>query len=325
MAFVISYNDIVAAADRIKGAAIKTPFIENAALNDKVGGRVFLKVESLQHVGAFKFRGAYNRLSALSDDEKKKGVVAWSSGNHAQGIAAAAELLGIEATIVMPEDAPQMKVDNTRAYGASIRFYDRYTESREEIGRALSEETGATLVPSYDDPYIIAGQGTTGLELVAQAGEANVELDAVFVPCGGGGLCSGTALAVRSLKPDVKFYAVEPEDFDDTARSFASGKQEHIDPANKSICDALLSPYPGTMTLPIMREHVEQVLTISDDEARTAVKFAWEKLKLVIEPGGAAGLAALLAGKIDCKGKNIAVVLSGGNIDAGMFAECINS
>lgn len=325
MEFAVSFDDITAAAKRIEGLAVETPLLENALLNERVGGRVLLKAETLQRVGAFKFRGAYNRLSQLSDEEKKKGVVAWSSGNHAQGVAAAAGLLGIEATIIMPEDSPKIKVDNTKAYGATIRFYDRYTESREDIGYQMSRDTGATLVPSYDDPYIIAGQGTTGLELVAQAEAKGVDLDAVFVPCGGGGLTSGTSMAVRTQKPDTKFYAVEPEDFDDTARSFASGNQEKIDPTKKSICDSLLSPYPGELTLPIMRKYVDEVLTISDDEARTAVKYAWEKLKLVVEPGGAAGLAAVLAGKIDCKGKTIAVILSGGNVDAAMFEECLRS
>ena len=324
MEFAVSFDDITAAAGRIKGLAVETPLLENTLLNEQVGGRVLLKAETLQRVGAFKFRGAYNRLSQLSDEEKKKGVVAWSSGNHAQGVAAAAGILGIDATIIMPKDSPKIKVDNTRGYGATIHFYDRYSENREEIGYRMSRETGATLVPSYDDPHIIAGQGTTGLELVTQADALGVELDAVFVPCGGGGLCAGTSMAVRTQKPAVKFYAVEPEDFDDTARSFASGKQERIDPTKKSICDALLTAYPGDLTFPIMRKYVDQVLTISDDEARMAVKYAWEKLKLVVEPGGSAGLAAVLAGKLDCKGKTIAIVLSGGNVDSAMFEECLN-
>jgi len=324
MEFAVSFDDITAAAGRIKGHAVETPLLENALLNEHVGARVFLKAEVLQRVGAFKFRGAYNRLSQLNAEEKKRGVVAWSSGNHAQGVAAAAQILGIKATIIMPKDSPKIKVDNTRAYGATIRFYDRYTENREEIGHQMSNDTGATLVPSYDDPHIIAGQGTVGLELVQQASAKNVVLDAVFVPCGGGGLCSGTSMAVRTQKPDVKFYAVEPEGFDDTARSFTSGKQEHNDPQNKSICDALLSPYPGDLTFPIIQKYVDKVLTVSDDETRMAVRFAWEKLKLVVEPGGAVGLAALLAGTIDCKGQTVAVVLSGGNVDPAMFTDCLN-
>ncbi|MBL4639582.1 MAG: threonine/serine dehydratase [Kordiimonadaceae bacterium] len=323
MGLAVSYDDIVAAAKRIEGVAVKTPLIESPALNALVGGRVLLKAENLQRVGAFKFRGAFNRLSQLSDDEKAKGVVAWSSGNHAQGVAAAGQILDIKTTIIMPEDTPKMKLDNTRGYGASVTLYNRYTESREDIGRDLAAATGATIVPPYDDPHIVAGQGTVGLEIMAQAKEIGAEIDAVFVPCGGGGLTAGTSIAVCSQKPDTEIYTVEPEDFDDVARSFVSGKVENADMTNSSICDALLTPYACDLTFSFMQKYVTKGLTIRDDEAREAVQFSWEKLKLVVELGGAAALAAVMNGKIDCKGKTVAVILSGGNVDAEMFSACI--
>ena len=325
MGLAVSFDDIVAAAKRIEGVAVKTPLLENHALNALVGGRVLLKAENLQRVGAFKFRGAYNRLVQLTGAEREKGVVAWSSGNRAQGIAAAGQILGIKTTIVMPEDTPAMKMNNTKGYGATIRTYDRYSESREQIGYELSETTGAVLVPSYDDPHIVAGQGTVGYEIVQQAQELGAEIDAVFIPCGGGGLSSGTALGVCSQKPDTQIYTVEPEGFDDVAISLETGEIVHADLSNSSICDALLSPYASELTFSIMQKFVTKGLKISDDEARDAVKFAWENLKLVVEPGGAAALAAVLNGKIDCKGKTVAVILSGGNADAEMFASCIGS
>jgi len=320
---VISFDDIVSAAGRIDGVAVKTPILENMALNERSGGRVFIKPETMQHAGAFKFRGAYNRLVQLTAEERQKGVVAWSSGNHAQGVAAAAKLLGMKATIIMPEDAPTIKVDNTRAFGATIRFYDRYNESREEIGHAMAKEQGSTLVPSYDDPHIIAGQGTTGLEILEQVAAYDAQLQAVLIPCGGGGLCAGTSMAIRSQHPDIDVYSVEPESFNDTARSLVSGKQEHVAKGSKSICDALLAPFPGDMTFPINKEYITAGLSVSEAEVKQAVQFAWEKLKLVVEPGGVVALAALLSGKYDAKGKTIAVVLSGGNVDPDLFAECI--
>jgi threonine dehydratase len=321
---VICFEDIVAAASRIAGVAVKTPLIENMALNECAGGRVFIKPETLQHAGAFKFRGAYNRLLHLTKEERAKGVVAWSSGNHAQGVAAAAKLLGMKATIIMPEDAPVIKVENTRAFGASIRFYDRYTESREEIGHALAKEQGATLVPSYDDPHIIAGQGTVGLEICDQVSAVGASLQAVLIPCGGGGLCAGTSMAICPQHSNIEVYSVEPEEFDDTARSLVSGKQEHIEKGSKSICDALLAPFPGDMTFPINQEYITAGLSVSEPEVKQAMRFAWEKLKLVVEPGGAVALAALLSGKYNARGKNVAVVLSGGNVDPGLFTECIS-
>ncbi|PHR56130.1 MAG: pyridoxal-5'-phosphate-dependent protein [Robiginitomaculum sp.] len=323
MSLAVSFEDIVAAAKRIEGVAVKTPLLENAALNERVGGRVFLKPETLQHAGAFKFRGAYNRLVQLSDEERLKGVVAWSSGNHAQGIAAAAKRLGIRATIIMPEDAPRIKVENTKRLGAQIHFYDRQTESREDIGHEMAKQRGATLVPSYDDPHIIAGQGTVGLEILEQAAELYVDLDAVFIPCGGGGLCAGSSLAIRSQTSGTEVFLVEPEGFDDTTRSLVSGKQEQIDKNSVSICDALLAPFPGDMTFPINKTYVTAGISVGENDIRNAIQFAWEHLKLVVEPGGVVALAALLSGKYECVDKVMAVVLSGGNVDAELYSDCI--
>ncbi|MEM9897991.1 MAG: threonine/serine dehydratase, partial [Pseudomonadota bacterium] len=247
----ISIDDVKAAATRIKTHAVRTPLLENAALNERCGMRVFIKPENLQRTGSFKFRGAFNRLVQLSPDEKEGGVVAWSSGNHAQGVAAAAQILGIRAAIVMPEDAPKIKIENTRAYGAEVIFYDRYKESRERIGASLAEERGAVLVPSYDDPAIMAGQGTCGLEIAEDVDALGAEIDAALVCCGGGGLIAGSSLALQDKNPNTKVYSVEPAGFDDHARSLVSGQREKIDPDATSICDALLAPMPGDLTFAV--------------------------------------------------------------------------
>lgn len=244
--FAIAAADVEDAARVIAPAAILTPLLENAALNDRCGRRVLVKFEGAQHSGSFKFRGAYNRLARLNAAQRRAGVVAWSSGNHAQGVAFAARLLGIAATIVMPADAPAIKAANTRALGAEIVPYDRFTESREAIATALAAQRGAVLVPSFDDPFIMAGQGTIGLEIMEQAAELGVEVGQILVNCGGGGMVSGIATAVKARRPDVAIYAVEPEGFDDTARSLASGMRESVSPDARSICDALLSPSPGS-------------------------------------------------------------------------------
>jgi threonine dehydratase len=327
MSLAIEFDNIIAAAQRLQGAAVHTPLLENASLNKAVGCRVLIKPEILQHAGSFKFRGAYNRLSQLSAAEKLRGVVAWSSGNHAQGIAAAAKLLNINATIVMTKDAPQIKVQNTLAYGANIHFYDRYTESREEIGRALTEEKGATLVPSYDDPDIIAGQGTVGLELAQQAKAVNAIPQTVLIPCGGGGLCAGSAVAIKHLLPDSQVWAVEPQDFNDTQRSLASDEYQSNLPESRSICDALLAPTPGKLTFPINQQFLAGALAVDDEQVQQAVHFAWKHLKLVVEPGGAVALAALLAGKVKINNDSecIAVVLSGGNVDPEVFQQCLQN
>jgi threonine dehydratase len=320
-----TFADVKAAAKRLAGHVVETPLLESALLNDRVGGRLLVKAECLQCTGSFKFRGAYNRLSRLKGRQKKAGVVAFSSGNHAQGVAAAARLLGMPAVIVMPKDAPAIKLANTRAYGAKVVLYDRARESREEIARRLAAERGAVLVPSYDDPHIIAGQGTVGLELVAQARAAKAKLDAVIVPTGGGGLISGTALAIRALAPKAAIYSAEPETFDDTARSLAAGTRLKNQPDAKTICDALMLPSPGEMTFAINRRLLKGGLAVSDADALSAMKTAFGYLKVVVEPGGAVALAAVLTGAYDCRGKTVAVVCSGGNVDSGMFVRALKA
>lgn len=309
---------IEAAAERIAGVASVTPLLESAALNDRVGGRVLLKAECLQRTGSFKIRGAFNCLSQLSPAQRRNGVVAWSSGNHAQGVAEAARLLRIEATIVMPEDAPLQKLEATRRLGAKIRLYDRYGEDREAIGRDLAETAGAALVPSYDDYAVIAGQGTVGLELCRQADSLGARLDRVLICCGGGGLSAGIAIVAERLAPAAEIFAVEPVGFDDTARSLASGRRETVSPEARSVCDALLTPSPGRLTFPILKRRLAGALTVTDQEAVSAMRFAFEELHLVLEPGGAVALAALLAGRVDPTGVS-AVVLSGGNVSRDEF------
>ncbi|VAX06756.1 pyridoxal-phosphate dependent enzyme family protein [hydrothermal vent metagenome] len=320
-----SLQDIKDAAKRVKGVAVKTPLMESIPLSLRLGARVFIKPENLQRVGAFKFRGAYNRLCQLTPEEKSRGVVAFSSGNHAQGVAAAAKILGLKAIIVMPSDAPVMKRDNTIAYGAEVVEYDRETESRENIAKNIAAKYGSVIVPAFEDFHVICGQGTVGLEIMEQGMEMAAEFDQFFSPVGGGGLISGCATAIKSMRPATEIYGVEPEGFDDVKRSLAAGKIMSNSRHSGSVCDALLTHAPGPMTLSIMQKYVTSVLTINDAEALIAVKYAWEKLKLVVEPGGAAALAALLSGKIDVRGKTICLLLSGGNIDAATFERAIKT
>jgi threonine dehydratase len=315
--------DVRAAAQRLQGAVRRTPLLGGTSLDAACGARVLLKLEPLQHTGSFKARGAYNRLVQLSPSERAAGVVAFSSGNHAQGVAWSARRLGIHAAIVMPADAPQAKLDNTRALGAEVVTYDRERESREEIAARMAAERGATLVPSFDDPHIIAGQGTVGLEIMEQAAEAGLVPDDVIVCCSGGGLVSGCALAVKDLSPSSRVYTAEPEAFDDARRSLASGRRERNAPGGRSICDALLAPSPGELTFELMRRLVEGGLTVSDDEVRRAMAWAWRELKVVVEPGGAVALAALMAGRLESRGRTVAVVVSGGNVDAGLYCWAI--
>ena len=317
------YADVEAAAARLAGFATVTPLLEWAALNEKLGARVLLKPESLQRTGSFKFRGAYNRISQLTEAERRRGVLAYSSGNHAQGVAAAAALVGTLATIIMPGDAPAIKIDNTRGYGAEVVFYDRFNESRDAAAAPILARSGATLVRPYDDPDIIAGQGTCGREIAQQADALGARLDAVLICCGGGGLTAGCALALNRLSPGTEIYTVEPAAFDDTARSLASGKRQGNDPQARSFCDALLAKAPGEITFAINRRLVESGLTVTDEEVAAAMLYAFRTLKLVLEPGGAAALAAVLAGRLDLRGKTVAVVLSGGNVDPALFAEVI--
>jgi threonine dehydratase len=319
----VTFADIEAAAGRLEGLAVKTPLIESPALNARLGARVLLKPETLQHAGAFKFRGAMNRISQLSAEERARGVVACSSGNHAQGVALVARMLGAPAVIVMPADAPAMKVANTRGYGAEVIHYDRYSEDRDAITREISATRGMTIVWPFDDPDIVAGQGTVGLELVGQAKDLGATLDVVLTPVGGGGLAAGVSTAVKHLSPGAKVYGVEPSAFDDTARSMVSGHREKIDPAARSICDALQSPAPGAITFPINQRTLDAVLTVTDGQVAEAVRYAYTTLKLVVEPGGIVGLAALLAGELDVSGQTVGVVLSGGNIDPALFSRIL--
>lgn len=281
-----SIDDVRAAAARLKGQSVRTPLLENKALNERVGGRVLLKAETLQRTGSFKFRGAFNCISQIPEARRHGGVVAYSSGNHAQGVAAAAAALGMPAVIVMPADAPAIKVENTRGYGAEVVFYDRIRESREAIAGAIAAEREAILIKPYDDPNIIAGQGTCGLEICEEAQSLGVALDSQLVCCGGGGLTAGCALAFQALSPKTAIYTVEPEGYDDTKLSFAEGRPVPHGAAPGSICDALLAPQPGDMTFAVMRDRVNGGITVSDAEVKAAMRFAFRTLKLVVEPGG---------------------------------------
>jgi threonine dehydratase len=315
--------DIAAAAQRLAGIAVRTPLVNAPVLDERLGARVFLKAETLQRTGSFKFRGAYNKISQIPPERRAAGVVAYSSGNHAQGVAAAAKLLGIRATIVMPSDAPRLKRARTEALGAEVVAYDRNNEDRAGIAAKIVAERGATLVPPYDDPLIIAGQGTIGTEIVEDLAALGLAPEIVVIGASGGGLAAGVSLGVKARVPAAKFYTVEPEGFDDTARSFKSGKREANPRLSGSICDALMSNTPGELTFPITQALIGEGLVVSDAEVARAVRYAFEELKLAVEPGGVIGLAALLAGKLDVRGKVVVGVLSGGNIDAELFAKII--
>jgi len=318
-----SFPDIAAAADRLAGKAIMTPLLESQALNARAGGRILIKPETLQRTGSFKFRGAYNRISLIPAAERAAGVVAYSSGNHAQGVAAAAAIFDMPATIIMPADAPAIKIANTRGYGAKVVFYQRASEDREARAQAVMDELGATLVRPYDDPRVMAGQGTCGLEIARQAEQLGVQLDALLVCCGGGGLTSGCAIAFAEASPDTKVYAVEPEDFDDTRRSLEGGERVTNAPGHNSFCDALLSPTPGALTFPVNQRLLAGGIAVSDREVEAAMAYAFSILKLVVEPGGAVALAAVLAGKIDAHGKTLALTLTGGNVDPKTHAKAV--
>lgn len=317
------FDDVLAAAERLAGIVRRTPLLASTPLDELTGGRLLVKLESLQHTGSFKFRGAYNRLVQLDDDERRRGVVAFSSGNHAQGVAAAAKMLGVHATIVMPSDAPRAKIEGTRALGAETVPYDRDRESREEIAAGLAAKRGATLVPAFDDPHIIAGQGTVGLELMQQSGELGLAPDQVLIGCSGGGLASGSALAIRALSPTTEVLCVEPEGFDDTRRSLEAGHRQSNAPGKRTICDALMSPSPGVLNFALMRELLAGGVAVSDAEVESAMAWAFRHLRLVIEPGGAVALAAVLAGKLPLHGRTTALVVSGGNVDPATFAAAL--
>lgn len=317
---MIEVAAIEAAARRLDGIAVRTPLIRNDELDRIARGPVLVKTENLQAIGSFKIRGAYNLMSQLSAEEAARGVVAFSSGNHAQGVALAGRLLGIHAAIVMPEDAPRAKIENTRRLGGEVIAYDRYTGDREAIARTIAAERGATLVPSYDHAEIIAGQGTVGLEIAEQALEMRMPPDQVLINCGGGGLSAGSAVALKARLTDVSVRTVEPAEFDDTARSIAAGERLSVAVGARSICDSLLAGEPGKLPFEIQRRLFDAGLSVSDREVRDAMRFAFQNLKMVVEPGGAVSLAAVLSGRIETAGKTTAVVISGGNVDLEQFA-----
>jgi threonine dehydratase len=322
----VSVEDVIDAAQRLQGVAVRTPLLESPALAARVGGRVLIKAETFQRVGAFKFRGAYNRLSRLTDEERTRGVVAFSSGNHAQGVALAGRALEMPVLIVMPSDAPRVKVEATRNYGAEIRLYDRATENREAIAADLAQARGAVVVPAFDDPFVIAGQGTVGLEIVEQSRELGERIAQVIGPLGGGGLMAGVSLAIRAHAPWVRIWGVEPEGYDDTRRSLEAGERRGAPPAPRSLCDALESPMPGVLTFPLLKANLAGALAVDDAEVAEAMRFAFQELKLVVEPGGAVALAALLARKVEPSGAGATVIiLSGGNVDPALFSRVLAS
>lgn len=314
---------IDAAALRLAGHARRTPVLTSPFLDEIAGRRVFVKAECLQHTGSFKFRGAWSALSALDPAVRSRGILAFSSGNHAQGVALAAKLHGVAATIIMPVDSPALKIANTRAFGAEVVLYDRANENREEIGAKLSSERGLTLVKPYDEPMVIAGQGTAGLELADQLADAGITRADVLVPCGGGGLTSGVALALEARAPGLQVRPCEPEGYDDTARSLASGSRQRNASMANSLCDAIVTPEPGQITFPILQRLCGDGLVVSEDEALRAMALAWQRLKIVVEPGGAVALAAALFQPERIKGDAVAVITSGGNVDAPVFARAL--
>jgi len=319
----VTAADIEAAAGILAPYAVRTPLLSSPALDALTGGRIFLKPEVLQRTGSFKFRGAFNKLSAIPQSARGGGVVAFSSGNHAQGVAAAAQILNMQATIVMPADAPRSKRERTAGYGAEVVLYDRVREDREAIAREIAGKRGATVVPPYDDPLIIAGQGTAGREIAEDLEALGIKPDIVSAPASGGGLIAGTATAIKARFPDAAMIVAEPEGFDDHARSLRAGKREAHDAQKSTICDALMATIPGVITFAINQRLLSHGVTASEAEVGAAVAFAFRELKLVVEPGGAVALAALLAGRIEARGKTVVIVLSGGNVDAEMHARLV--
>ena len=318
-------DDIQAAAQRLKGVALRTPLLESERLNARAGVRILLKCETFQPMGAFKIRGAWNLMSQLSEDQRARGAVAYSSGNHAQAVAWSGRRLGMKTTIVMPADAPPVKIENTQALGAEVVLYDRVAEDREAIAANIVDQTGASIVPPFDHPDIIAGQGTVGLEIAEQCAELGVVPDSMFVPCSGGGLIAGCAIALKHAHPDMQIYAAEPDKFDDTAKSLLAGTRVAVPAGSISICDALLTPIPGVLTFAINRKVLAGSLAVTDRDVRNAMYVAFSDARLVVEPGGAAGLAAALGVSAQYAGQTICVVLSGGNADPALFADILRS
>src|SRR5207244_2361811 len=319
----VSAADIEAAAKVVAPFAVRTPLLSSPALDERAGTRVFLKPEMLQRTGSFKFRGAFNKLSSIPQAARGGGVVAFSSGNHAQGVAAAAQILHMQATIVMPKDSPLTKRERTKAYGAEVVLYDRDKEDREAIANGIAGKRGATLVRPYDDPFVIAGQGTAGREIAEDMTARGMAPDIVIAPASGGGLIAGVATAVKAKFPNAELIVAEPQGYDDHALSLRAGHREPHPAAARTICDALMAAMPGELTFAINSQLLARGVAASDEEVAAAVAFAYRELKLVVEPGGAIGLAALLAGRIDAKGKNVVIVLSGGNVDADLFAKLV--
>ena len=318
-----TYDDVVAARSRIAPLVVRTPMIRNPLLDQLTGGTILLKPETLQRTGSFKLRGASNAILQLDAAQRRAGVVTHSSGNHAQATAFAAQSVGALATIFMPDDAPAIKVESTRRWGAEIRRYNRHTDDREGMTRAHAEASGAVLVPPFDHAHVIAGQGTLAIELVDDAAAAGLTMDAMLACTGGGGLIAGCALAIEGASPTTRVYAVEPAGWDDTGRSLASGRRESNPPGGSTLCDALLAHSPGRLTFEINHPRLAGGISVTDEEVMAAIRFAFSHLKLVVEPGGAVCLAALLAGKFDAKGKIVGAVLSGGNVDPDVFGRAL--
>ena len=319
----LGLEDIRAASLRLRGRAVRTPLLEATAASRIAGAWVFAKPEVLQRTGSFKFRGAMSRLSLLDEDERRRGVVAFSSGNHAQAVACAARDMGTSAVIVMPSDAPRLKIENTRSHGAEVVLYDRVKEDRVAIGQRLAKDRGLALVPPFDDYHVMAGQGTIGLELVADAAQQGISFDLVLVPCSGGGLAAGIATALAALSPRTRVVAVEPQTHDDLARSLSAGARVANPAGRTSICDSLMVDQPGALTFPLLQAAGVTAVSVSDSEAMAAMAHAFYEMKLVVEPGGAVALAALLSGKVDARDKTVCLVLSGGNVDAEMFRRAL--
>ncbi|WP_419913341.1 threonine ammonia-lyase [Hoeflea sp.] len=316
----VSIGLIEDAAERLNGLAVRTPLLGSSQLNEILGMRLFFKPECLQRTGSFKFRGAYTKLSRIPSEERKRGVVAYSSGNHAQGVASAAQLLGMHATIVMPSDAPRIKIENTRGYGAQIVLYERHVEDRRAIAEEIAEKSGSLVVPPFNDRDIISGQGTVGLEIAQQAGDLDISFDEVLCPVGGGGLLSGLATALAARFPMARMWCAEPVGYDDVIRSLEAGTPVTAEVGAASICDAIVTPRPGNITFEIMQRLVSGGFAVSDDEVVRAIAVLFDRLKLVVEPGGAAAFAALLQQRERFAGKTVVIVLSGGNVDRDDYA-----
>jgi threonine dehydratase len=319
-----SVTQIKDAAEALTGVGVKTPILENSEVNSELGGRLLIKAELAQRTGSFKFRGAYNRIRQLDEASRKRGVIAYSSGNHAQAVACAAKMAGTDALIVMPDDAPENKMTRTRELGAEIVTYNRTTETREDVAERIGAERNMVMVPPNEDARVLAGAGTVALELIEQAKQRDAKLDAVLVPCGGGGLTAATVLVIEALSPTTRVYGVEPELFDDTRQSLEAGKRLTNPKGRKTICDAIMTDTPGELTFSINKKRLSGVLTVTDDEVRTAMRFAFDHYKVVIEPGACVGLAAVLAGKIDITGQTIAVIATGGNVDPASYCAVLD-